>query len=41
MFSDIRRFTLLARAARAAKTFDFLNDYYSRIGDVIRSYGAL
>ena len=40
MFSDIRRFTLLAEQLGAAKTFDFLNDYYSRIGDVIRSYGG-
>lgn len=40
MFSDIRSFTMLAENLGAAKTFDFLNDYYSRIGEVIRANGG-
>ncbi len=40
MFSDIRSFTLLAEQLGAAKTFEFLNNYYGRIGDVIRTYGG-
>lgn len=40
MFSDIRNFTLLAEQLGAAKTFEFLNTLYGRIGDVIRSYGG-
>lgn len=40
MFSDIRRFTLLAEQMGAAKTFEFLNDYFGRIGEVIRANGG-
>ncbi len=40
MFSDIRRFTLLAEQMGAAKTFEFLNDYFGRIGEVIRRNGG-
>lgn len=40
MFSDIRRFTALAEQLGAAKTFEFLNDYFSRVGEVIRANGG-
>lgn len=40
MFSDIRRFTLLAEQMGAAKTFEFLNDYFGRVGSVIRDNGG-
>lgn len=40
MFADIRGFTLLAEQLGAAKTFEFLNDYYSRVGEVIRENGG-
>ncbi len=40
MFADIRGFTLLAEQLGAAKTFEFLNDYFSRVGEVIRENGG-
>ncbi len=40
MFADIRGFTLLAERLGAAKTFEFLNDYFSRVGEVIRENGG-
>lgn len=40
MFSDIRRFTLLAEQMGAAHTFEFLNNYFGRIGEVIRKNGG-
>jgi class 3 adenylate cyclase len=36
MFADIRSFTGLAEQLGAAGTFTFLNDYFSRVGAVIR-----
>lgn len=40
MFADIRRFTLLAEQLGATKTFEFLNNYFSRVGEVIRENGG-
>ena len=40
MFADIRSFTLLAEQLGAAKTFEFLNDYFGRVGEVIRENGG-
>ena len=40
MFSDIRSFTSLAERLGAAKTFEFLNDYFGRVGEVIRENGG-
>ncbi len=40
MFCDIRSFTSIAEQLGAAKTFEFLNDYFGRIGKVIRDNGG-
>lgn len=40
MFSDIRRFTMLSEQIGPKETFQFLNDYYGRIGQIIRSHGG-
>lgn len=40
MFCDIRRFTALAEQLGAAETFSFLNDYFGRVGEVIRDNGG-
>lgn len=40
MFADIRSFTSISEDLGAAKTFSFLNDYYGRVGEVIRAHGG-
>jgi class 3 adenylate cyclase len=40
LFSDIRSFTTLAESMGAEQTFEFLNDYFGRVGKVIRENGG-
>mmetsp|Transcript_6741 Transcript_6741/g.9791 ORF Transcript_6741/g.9791 Transcript_6741/m.9791 type:complete len:734 (+) Transcript_6741:125-2326(+) len=40
MFVDIRSFTSISEKMTAIQTFDFLNDYLSFVGPVIRQYGG-
>lgn len=40
MYADIRGFTSFAEQLGAAETFEFLNDYFSSVGEVIRKHGG-
>ena len=40
MFCDIRHFTSFAEQLDAARTLKFLNDYFGRVGEVIRKNGG-